>query len=99
MYVINGLHKVLPEHLEEYLANVKLHARNSASEPGCLRYDVLQDIEDPTTICLFEVFADEDAFNAHLATDHYKWWMDASRDWRDHAARRRHVMRYVTPEA
>ena len=99
MYVIVGFHKVLPERLQEYLDNVKRHARSSVAEPGCLRYEVLQDEDDPGTICLYEVFEDETAFHAHQATEHYKWWMELSREWRDHGALRRHVMHYVEPES
>ena len=98
MYVIMGLHKILPERLEEYLANIAVHARNSSAEPGCVRYEVLQDDDDPTTVCLFEVFEDEAALAAHRKTEQYKWWMDLSREWRDQNALRRHAMRYVTPE-
>jgi quinol monooxygenase YgiN len=98
VYVIVGLHKILPERLPDYLENVKLHARNSRSEPGCVRYDVLQDEDDATMICLYEVFEDEAAFQAHRAAEHYKRWMELSRDWRDGGVRERHVMRYVSPE-
>ncbi len=80
MYVIVGFHKILPERLHEYLENVKLHARNSGSEPGCIRYEALQDEDDPNTICLHEVFEDEAAFHAHQATEHYKSWMELSRE-------------------
>ena len=95
MYVIVGLHKILPKCLPEYLENVKLHARNSNAEPGCLRYEVLQDQDDPTTIALYEVFEDERAFQAHRGAEHYRWWMDISRDWRDGPPLDRHVMEFV----
>src|SRR5687768_7417039 len=97
MYVVLGLHKILPEHLDEYVAHVRRHAANSNAEPGCVRYEVLQDQEDPTTICLLEVFVDEAALNAHHGAEHYSWWMDISRDWRDGPIRERHVMDFVTP--
>ena len=99
MYVVLGLHKILSSCLQDYLENVKLHARSSLLEPGCVRYEVLQDEDDPATICLYEVFEDEAAFQAHRAADHYKWWMELSRGWRDGGVRERHVMRYVTPES
>ena len=97
MYIIVGLHQILPEHLNEYLENVKLHARNSNSEPGCVRYEVLQDEDDPCAIYLYEVFEDEAAFQAHRSAEHYRWWMDLSKDWRDGPARSRHVMHFVAP--
>ncbi len=97
MYVIVGFHEILPEHLPAYLENVKLHARNSASEPGCIRYEVLQDADDPSIICLYEVFENEAAFEAHQAAEHYKWWMELSRGWRHGGALHRHVMSFVEP--
>jgi autoinducer 2-degrading protein len=98
MYVVVGLHQIKPERLAEYLENVQLHARNSAGEPGCLHYDVLQDKDDATLICLVEAFADEDAFLAHRAAEHYRWWMELSKDWRVVSPVDRHVMDYVTRE-
>ena len=98
MYVVVGLHQVKPERLEEYLENVRLHARNSASEPGCRQYDVLQDKDDPTLVLLVEAFDDEPAFLAHRAADHYQWWMELSKDWRLVSPVDRHVMDYVTRE-
>ena len=99
MYVIAGFHRILLECLPEYLENVKQHARNSASEPGCIRYEVLQDADDPGVISLYEVFEDEAAFKAHQAAEHYKWWMELSRGWRDGAALHRHVMAFVEPDS
>ena len=98
MYVVVGLHQVKPERLDDYLTNVRLHASNSASEPGCLHYDVLQDHTDPTLVLLVEAFADEDAFLAHRAAEHYKWWMEISKDWRVVSPVDRHVMDYVVRE-
>ena len=97
MYVVLGLHKILPQHLDEYIANVATHTRNSASEQGCVRYETLRDQDDPTIFCLIEVFADEAAFLAHRDAAHYKWWMDLSRDWRDGPVVDRHVMDFITP--
>jgi quinol monooxygenase YgiN len=92
-----GLHRILPEHIDAYLENARLHARNSAAEPGCRRYEVLQDTNDPTVICLFEVFQNEAAFQTHIASEHYKWWMTLSRGWRAGPPIDRHVMDFVTP--
>ena len=97
MYVVLGLHKVLPQHLDEYIANVKRHTANSAGEPGCVRYETLQDQDDPSIFCLIEVFKDEAAFLAHRDTEHYKWWMDLSREWRDGPVVDRHVLDFLTP--
>jgi quinol monooxygenase YgiN len=38
------------------------------SEPGCLRYEVNQDLDDPSTFTFVETFADQAGFEAHCAT-------------------------------
>lgn len=95
MFAIFSINRVRREHLDEFLAGVREHARNSSAEPGCLRYEVLQDRDDPQTVCLYEVFRDEAAFAEHQAADYYKEWMARSRDWRHHEQRIRHVLDYV----
>ncbi len=95
MYVIFNRIKVKAEYLEDFLQNVKIHAQNSSNEPGCVRYDVLQDISDPQLVFLFEVFKDEEAFSMHLTYDFYKDWMEKSKTWRHSEERMRHVMDYI----
>ena len=95
MYVILNLISVRPENLDQFISGVSEHAVSSAAEPGCVRYDVLQDSVDPAVVCLYEVFVDEAAFRQHLEYDHYKAWMDLSRDWRLDEERVRHVLDYV----
>lgn len=95
MYVVCNLITVKSEHLDEFVAGVREHARNSNAEPGCVRYDVLQDIDDPQVICLYEVFRDEDAFRMHLSRDYYRTWMQISKSWRVSENRIRHVLDYI----
>ncbi len=95
MYIVLSTNKIKIEHLDEFLSQVLVHATNSNAEPGCVRYDVMQDTADPQTICLHEVFTDEAAFLAHQANDFYKDWMERSKDWRHVESRVRHVLDYV----
>ena len=97
MYVIFSTNKIRAEHLDEFVEQVRVHARNSNEEPGCLRFEVLQDASDPQTICLHEVFEDEAAFNAHQTHAYYREWMDRSREWRHAEQHVRHVLDYVYP--
>jgi len=98
MYVVFSINRIRPEHLDAFLAGVKHHAANSAAEPGCVRYEVLQDTADPHVVCLHEVFRNEAAFVAHQSYAFYKDWMARSRDWRFSEQRIRHVLDYVYPE-
>ncbi len=97
MYAILGTIRVRPAHLTDFVTRVKEHARNSLREPGCLRFDVLQDHGDPHTICLYEVFRTEADLQTHRAQDYYRQWMEMSRDWRDLSASTRRVLRNLHP--
>ena len=97
MYVVVGLHTIRPEHIDEYVEQVSVHAANSRTEPGCVRYEVLRDLDAPNVFALIEVFEDEAAFESHRAAAHYERWMTMSAGWRVDEARVRHVMDFVSP--
>ncbi|HLO61173.1 MAG TPA: antibiotic biosynthesis monooxygenase [Bacteroidales bacterium] len=61
-------------------ATVKNQAE-TLKEPGNLRFDFLQDSDDPLKFVLYEVFADEQAILDHKATTHYMTWRDIVADW------------------
>ena len=50
-------------------------------EPGCRQFDVAVDPADPSTIFLYELYDDRAAFDAHLATAHYREFDARTRDW------------------
>ena len=64
--------------------------------PGAVGEDAYQN--DPTTVCLYEMFRSEADLDFHHAQDYYKAWMAASRDWRDGSSYTRRVLRNVFPE-
>lgn len=78
--------KIKPERREEYMAEMLLNAKGAREdEPGCLRFDVVQDAQDPNTIHLYEVYRDEAAFAAHQASPQFQRMQAATGDWRDGA--------------
>lgn len=82
MYVLLVTIHIQPEHREAFLASMLDDARGSVrDEPGCLRFDVLQDSEDPNTIYLYEAYRDEAAFREHLQAPHFIRWRDTVKDW------------------
>lgn len=99
MYVVLGTITVKPDHLDEFLQHVCVHAAHSQNEPGCVRFEVLQDVADPLTVCLLEVFQTEDDLRVHREQDYYRRWMDLSRDWRDRSSYTRRVLRRLYPPA
>nr|WP_312904192.1 putative quinol monooxygenase [Stutzerimonas nitrititolerans] len=40
-------------------------------EPDCLVFDVVQDLNDPDLVYLYELYRDEAAFAHHKTTEHY----------------------------
>lgn len=78
MYAVLGIIRVKAEHLDDFVEHIRTHARNSIQEPGCLRFDVLQDNTDPNRFFFYEVYRDEHAYKAHQATAHYPRWRAAA---------------------
>jgi quinol monooxygenase YgiN len=57
------------------------NARNSIQEEGVLRFDVLQQAEDPARFTLVEVYKNPEAQLLHRETRHYLTWKDTVADW------------------
>lgn len=67
--------RVKPEALDEFLDVITYDAVHSeADEPGCLRFDVLRDNDDPLKFYFYEVYRDEAARLAHRETPHFTKW-------------------------
>ena len=49
-------------------------------EPGCHQFDVCQDPDTPHRIFLYETYDDRTAFEAHLASSHFRNFDVASAD-------------------
>ena len=55
--------KIKPGHREEFIEATKGDAQGSnTAEPGCLRFDVLADNNDPNTVYLYEVYENREAW-------------------------------------
>jgi (4S)-4-hydroxy-5-phosphonooxypentane-2,3-dione isomerase len=72
---------VKPEFVDAFIKASKENASNSIKEVGIARFDVIQQIEDPTRFTLVEVYRDQQATAAHKETAHYKVWRDTVADW------------------
>jgi (4S)-4-hydroxy-5-phosphonooxypentane-2,3-dione isomerase len=66
---------VKPDHLEAFREATLENARNSRQEPGVVRFDVLQQSDDPTRFVLYEVYRDAEAPARHRETAHYNAWV------------------------
>lgn len=82
MFVIVAQVQVPDEKIDAFIAASLDDARHSvADEPGCSRFDVVQDQADPTKFWLYEVYDDQAAFDHHLTTPHFHRWNDTVRGW------------------
>ena len=67
--------RMKPEYRDQILKGAFEDGRGSREdEPGCLRFDVIQDDKDPNTIYFYEVYRDDAALEAHRAAPHYPAW-------------------------
>lgn len=81
MYVVCVHVHVKPEFVKPFLEATLENARNSIQEPGNLRFDVLQQSDDPQRFLLYEVYRDESGMKSHKETAHYARWQAAVASW------------------
>lgn len=67
---------VKTEYIEAFRNATMENARNSLQEPGVLRFDVLQQLDDPSRFMLVEVYRSEEDPVAHKQTAHYSTWRE-----------------------
>jgi (4S)-4-hydroxy-5-phosphonooxypentane-2,3-dione isomerase len=63
---------VKPDFIDQFKEAIVKNATQSRLEPGNLRFDVAQDVDDPTKFLLIEVYVDEAARQAHWNSEHFK---------------------------
>lgn len=83
MYVIIAPIQIKEGSKDQFMAAIIEDAKGSVNdEPGCLRFDVIQDAGDENRIWLYEVYRDEAAFQAHTQAPHFIKFRDATADIR-----------------
>lgn len=78
MLIVHVHIHVKPEALDAFLAATLDNARNSLEEPGVVRFDVVQQQDDPTRFVLIEVYRTDEDPARHKATAHYARWRDVA---------------------
>jgi (4S)-4-hydroxy-5-phosphonooxypentane-2,3-dione isomerase len=97
VYTVISFTRVFPQHVDDYIENMNICAQKTNQEPGCIRYEVMQDVADPTLMFLYQVFQDEAAYKSHQDAEHHRVWIEKSGPWRDQGAPGRHELKYITP--
>jgi autoinducer 2-degrading protein len=89
---------IKPESRAKFLEVIRHDAEHSENdEPGCLRFDVLQDTEDENKFFYYEVYKDDAGRMAHRETPHYAEYSSQIGDLMDREVVR-HIVRNVVPE-
>ena len=84
LFVIHAPLWIKSDRVEDFIEAVSLDAIGSVNEePGCLRFDVYRNRENPNELYLYEVYVNEDAFEYHRKTPHIKRWSETVKDWYD----------------
>ncbi len=72
---------VRPDAVDSFINETIINHRESVKEPGNLRFDFIQQADDPSRFMLYEVFESEEAAAAHKNTSHYNLWRDNVADF------------------
>jgi quinol monooxygenase YgiN len=84
--------KTHPQHAEDFAAAIARNAQSSVDdEPGCHQFDVVRDPRDTSVFFLYEIYDDEAAIAAHIATPHYKVFDTLTKPWVETKVVRRFV--------
>ena len=84
MYAIFVTVNVKPDKRQQFLEAIEDDAICSErDEPGCVRFNVLQDQSNENRYYFFEVYRDEEAFKAHQTYPHYARWRAAAAETLD----------------
>lgn len=76
MIIVHVFIHVKSEYIEEFKAATIDNAKNSLMESGILRFDVVQQADDPTRFVLIEIYRSQDDISKHKETKHYDTWRD-----------------------
>lgn len=90
--LIMELH-VMAGRRQDFISLINEIAKDSEDEPGCLRFDVLQDEADPDRFFYYDVYADKASAEAHRETAHYRRYVEGTRGMFDQPS----VVRWSTP--
>lgn len=93
MLVVQVFIHVKPESVEAFKAASAQNASQSIREPGCVRFDVIEQVEDPTRFVLYEAYRTQADNDAHKQNVHYHTWREAVKDMQ---AEERYSIKYAS---
>jgi autoinducer 2-degrading protein len=76
MFVVMVYVHVKLDSIEAFKQATVTNAQSSLQEPGIVRFDFIQQQEDPARFLLIEVYDSEEDTHKHKQTEHYQTWRD-----------------------
>ena len=76
MYVVLVHSHVHAEQVERFREVTLENAEASRREAGCVRFDVIQQADDPSQFTFIEMFRSEEDGARHRETSHFKKWLE-----------------------
>jgi autoinducer 2-degrading protein len=67
-----------PARVEDFLEVILHNAAESVKEPGCTRFEVNRQADQPNLFALSEQYVDQAALEAHTRTPHFALWKEKS---------------------
>ena len=77
MLIVHVFVHVKPDSVDAFIEATRENARSSIREPGIVRFDVIQQDDDPTRFLLMEIYRTPEDPARHKETAHYATWRDA----------------------
>ena len=68
--------RVNPDTVDRFINATIVNHRETVKEQGNLRFDFIQQADDPSRFLIYEVFESEEAIADHKNTSHYQMWSD-----------------------
>jgi autoinducer 2-degrading protein len=82
---------VKPDDITRFIDATAANHLESLKEPGNLRFDLIQQANDPTQFMIYEAYESETIAADHRTTAHYLKWRDIVQDY---MAQPRHGVKY-----
>jgi autoinducer 2-degrading protein len=73
--------RVKSDKIDRFIDATAANHSESVKEPGNLRFDLIQQADDPCRFMLYEAYESESAAADHKTTNHYLKWRDMVNDF------------------
>ncbi len=82
MLVVTVMFRIKPSHVVSFQTAVLNQAKNSLQkEQSCKQFEVLVSADDACTVFLYEVYTNQQGFDAHCKTEHFRAFSETVAVW------------------